>query len=543
VKAIHHDGKMLLQFNFNYETLAKIKAIKGAKFHNKISKKLATGKVAHKKNVWTVPLTADNLKAVEEYGFEIGKSISKPKPKKKIVVNPIKKVDGLNADLYDYQAETLGFIKSRQGRALLALDPGSGKTVTSLAWLQYYRKGSLPALVVCPSAVRVMWVREALKFIPNIKVQELQGRKNYEILSDVDIIVINYDIITYWRKTLRNFGFKAMICDEIHYVKNSDSKRSKAVKSLSQKIPQLLGLTGTPSDGKNDSIWFPVHCIDPYLFPSRNDYRKRYCGLKAVPYGSGWDFSGSTNNKELHQILIDSVMIRKTREDVMSSLPEMVETEIPMHISNRKEYDKALYEFEDWLEEQDKKVKIATVLTQLQPLQQLAVEGKMDEGVKFVEDLLKNGKVVIFTTNKITIELLLKKFGKIAVVVDGSINATQKQKNIDAFVNNPKKTIFIGNIKSSGTGVDSLQRVCSQVVFFQRSWSPDQMDQARSRINRNGQKDLVSIFYLIAENTIEERIGEVLEIKQKNIEATVNGKGSVRKIGADFFKNLGRKKE
>jgi len=234
-------------------------------------------------------------------------------------------------------------------------------------------------------------------------------------------------------------------------------------------------------------------------------------------------------------------MIRKTREDVMSSLPEMVETEIPMHITNRKEYDKALYEFEDWLEEQDKKVKIATVLTQLQPLQQLAVEGKMSEGVKFVEDLLKNGKVVIFTTNKITIELLLEKFKKIAVVVDGSINATQKQKNVDEFVNNPKKTIFIGNIKSSGTGVDSLQRVCSQVVFFQRSWSPDQMDQARSRINRNGQKNLVNVFYLIAENTIEERIGEVLEIKQKNIEATVNGRGSVRKIGSDFFKNLGRR--
>ena len=540
MKIIKYNNQMLLEFAFNYSTLAKVKTLKGAVFKSKVSKKLSKGKIKHKKNVWLADITHENLKNAESWGFEIGKSITKPKPKKKIPVVPIEKVDGFKANLYDYQAETLGFIKSRQGRALLALDPGSGKTIASLAWLQHCRDNNLPALVVCPSAVRIMWVREALKFIPNIKVQELQGRKNYEISKDMDIIVINYDIITYWRKTLRAFGFKTMICDEIHYAKNSESKRSKAVKSLSQKIPQLLGLTGTPSDGKNDSIWFPVHCIDPYLFPSRHDYRKRYCGLKAVPFGNGWDYSGSTNNEELHKILVDSVMIRKTREDVMSSLPEMTITEIPIHISNRDEYDKALYEFEDWLEENGKKVKVATVLTQLQPLQQLAVEGKMQDGIRFIEDLLLNGKVVVFTTHKATVEMLVGKFGKKAVVVDGSSTATQKQKNIDSFINNPKIEVFIGNIKSSGTGVDGLQEVCSQMVFFERSWSSEQMDQARSRLNRNGQKNVVNVYYLIGDNTIDERIGEVLEIKQNNFEATINGKGSVRKIGVDFFQNMSK---
>ena len=142
-----------------------------------------------------------------------------------------------------------------------------------------------------------------------------------------------------------------------------------------------------------------------------------------------------------------------------------------------------------------------------------------------------------------TVELLSKKFGKQAVVVDGSSTATQKQKNIDKFVKDPKTTVFIGNIKSSGTGVDGLQGVCNQMVFFERSWACEQMDQARSRLNRNGQKNVVNVYYLIGENTIDERIGEVLEIKQKNFEATINGKGTVRKIGADFFQNMRRKEK
>jgi len=533
LKAISHEGKMLLEFSFNYSTLAKVKTLKGAVFKSKVSKKMSNGKVKHKKNVWLCPITAENLKLAESFGFEIGKSISKPKPKKKRVIKPIKEVGGLKANLYPYQQIGVGFVEANHGRALIADDMGLGKTLQAIAWLQL-NKPIRPALILCPSSVKFGWRKEIEKFTGCKNISVLSGRAPYEVTGEY--IIINYDIISYWRKYLLSLGIKAMVLDEVHYLGNPDSKRSKAVNGLSKKIDNVIGLSGTPIENKVDNLWHPVKLIDPTLFPSKWEFRKRYCGLRDVPYGCGKAWDGATNIGELNTILTESIMIRRLKTDVLKDLPSLTTTTIPIETDNRKEYVKARDNFVEWLEDKGKDVSKASILTQIEPLKQLAAMGKMKQSFDYIDNLIEStGKVVIMCTHKSVIGELEKRYKKKCVKVDGSVTGVKRQKAIDDFMSKKEVEVFLGNIIASGTGIDGLQKVCSNMVFFEYPWNPSQYVQARDRINRIGQKSKVAIWNLVSKDTIEEDILAILDSKQKIFDKLIDGKG---KKGKDPLKLL-----
>jgi SWI/SNF-related matrix-associated actin-dependent regulator 1 of chromatin subfamily A len=524
MKLIKHNDKILIEFDFNYKILEKVKSISGAKFYRKISKKLSTGKVKTKKNVWLAPITSENLKFLEELGFEIGKSIVKPKPKKKLPIVPIVKIKGLNANLYPYQQVGVGFIQQHHGRALLADDMGLGKTLQAIAWLQHNPHIN-PTLIICPSSVKVNWQREIEKFTGNSSISTLSGRTPYKV--DSDYIIINYDIVSYWRKHLLSMGIQAMVLDEIHYLGNADSKRSKAVKGLSKKIDCVIGLSGTPIENKVDNLWHPVSLIDNTIFPSKWDFRKRYCGLRDVPYGCGKAWDGATNLGELNQILTENVMIRRLKTDVLKDLPSLTTSTMPIEIDNRKEYIKARDDFTAWLEEKGKDASKASILTQIEPLKQLAAVGKMKQSFDFIDNLIEStGKVVVMCTHKSIINELEKRYKKSCVKVDGSVTGAKRQKAIDDFMKMKDKKVFLGNIIASGVGVDGLQRVCSDMVFFEYPWNPSQYAQARDRINRIGQTSKVSVWNLVSKDTIEEDILTILASKQKIFDKLIDGKGS-----------------
>lgn len=535
MKIIKFNNQILLEFSFNYDTLAKVKTLKGAVFKSKVSKKLSTGKVKHKKNVWLADITHENLKNAESWGFEISKSISKPKPKKKRVIKPIKKVDGLKANLYPYQQIGVGFVQANHGRALIADDMGLGKTLQAIAWMHLVKPA--PALILCPSAVKYGWKREIEKFTGCKNISVLSGRKPYEVTGDY--IIINYDIISHWRKYLLTLGIEAMVLDEVHYLGNPDSKRSKAVNGLSKKIDKVIGLSGTPIENKVDNLWHPVKLIDPTLFPNKWDFRKRYCGLRDVPYGCGQAWDGATNIDELNTILTESIMIRRLKTDVLKDLPKLTTTTIPIEVDNMKEYVKARDNFVEWLEENEKDASKASVLTQIEPLKQLAAHGKMKQSLDYIDNLIEStGKVVVMCTHKSIINELEKRYKKKCVKVDGSVTGAKRQKAIDDFMNKKEVEVFLGNIIASGIGIDGLQKVCSNIVFFEYPWNPSQYAQARDRVNRIGQKSSVSVWNIVAKDTIEEDILAILDGKQKIFDKLIDGAG---KKGGDPLKLLLKK--
>jgi SWI/SNF-related matrix-associated actin-dependent regulator 1 of chromatin subfamily A len=127
--------------------------------------------------------------------------------------------------------------------------------------------------------------------------------------------------------------------DDCHYNKNGKSKRTTAAKLISKFSPQVIAVSGTPIENRPVEIYNPVWIVNRMLFGNYMNFVLRYCGAKKNQYG--WDVSGSSNVKELHEKLINSVMIRRKKADVLKDLPDKIFSFVPFKMDNQNEYDKA----------------------------------------------------------------------------------------------------------------------------------------------------------------------------------------------------------
>jgi len=199
-------------------------------------------------------------------------------------------------------------------------------------------------------------------------------------------------------------------------------------------------LTGTPIENRPQELFNALNIVDQTLFPDFWNFAKRYCG--AHYNGFGWDFSGATNTEELHEKLVNTIMIRRLKKDVLKDLPDKRYNHLSFQISNREEYNKAEEDFvsfvkgevkhnlENELKEklgdlsdmididekklkalQEKKVSKINVLTEMEKLKQLAVKGKMKSVIEWISDFLETGeKLIVFGTHKFVIDQLMTAF-------------------------------------------------------------------------------------------------------------------------------------
>jgi SWI/SNF-related matrix-associated actin-dependent regulator 1 of chromatin subfamily A len=483
--------------------------------------------------------------------------------------------------LYKYQVKGVVHIERCIGnRALIADDMGLGKTIQALAWTRVHKTLS-PILVVVPNSVKINWMREAEKWLrKGYLIQCLNGQKPHII--DGTFVIINYDILHYWLDELLLTGFEAMIVDEGHYTKNPQSKRSKAFVKLARNIKKVIVLTGTPIENKPIDIFTVLNALRPDIFPSRFKFAQYYCGAKRTRFG--WDMSGSTHAKELHELLTSTVMIRRKKSEVLKQLPPKQIHTIPFELSNVAEYRKAENEFIEYLsarfdetikniEEQLKKeieafqasteIKIeahlskeeidrlkqrkinsalaAPTLVKIEILKQVAIKGKMKEIKQWIHDILDSGeKLIVFAIHRTIIDELMKEFESVAVKIDGSVKGTKRQQAVDAFQTNPKVRLFIGNIKAAGIGLTLT--AASNVAFIQFPWNPGELTQAEDRAHRITQTKKVFIWRLVGAGTIEEEILKLLEKKQKIIDSIIDGKAVNEQTMISEIINIYRKK-
>ena len=218
---------------------------------------------------------------------------------------------------------------------------------------------------------------------------------------------------------------------------------------------------------------------------------------------------------------ISKFMIRRLKEDVLKDLPPKIRSVIPLQITEneRKIYIETDKELEDAIVNKE-----TNILSKMAKLKQVAFQVKKNSAIQFIKDYIDNvGKLVVFIWHIESYNILMKEFEKIAVGINGSVSIQDRNKAVEEFQNNPKIKLFVGQIKSAGTGLTLTASSCT--VFLEFGMTAPQHLQAEDRVHRIGQEaDSVLAQYLILEDSIEQDCMNTLNKRAKHLEAVLDGK-------------------
>ena len=508
---------------------------------------------------WTCPLNVGAIEKLRKWGWDLHPALIAHLQKNRESVNDLSEstleIPGLGMDLFTYQKKGVEFIEAHRGRALIADEMGLGKTAQALAWCQLHPR-KRPVVIVVPASLKLNWEREANMWMDKPKVTILSGRKPEEITGAPGILIINYDILandfeeyekvtkgkdggpdlieiktrevpyTGWVDFLRDLLPKVVIGDEIHYVKSSKAKRTKAFRKLVKGVRHLILLSGTPIVNRPIEIYNAIQMLSPTMFPNWWYFIHRYCDAKST--GFGMDTSRASNTEELHDKLVKTIMIRRLKSEVLKDLPPKLYSFLPIELNNRGEYREAEKNFIEFVKRRKgaaaaERASNAEAVAQIEALKQLAVQGKMAGVLEWIRDVLENGeKLIVFAVHKFVIDRLMKEFKGLAVKVDGSVTGKNRQLAVDKFQNEPQTRLFIGQMQAAGVGITLT--AAYQLAFIEYPWTPGELAQASDRPHRIGQDNPVNIYYLLAEDTIEEEIAEMLDEKKTVLNAVLDGK-------------------
>ena len=437
-------------------------------------------------------------------------------------------VKGIKGTPYEYQKLTVEFAINSNGRALLALDLGTGKTFCSLAYVAHTKKAK--TLVVCPSSMKFTWKNETEKWT-KLKgfVVESKGKLSLEEYQANDVLIINYEILKKNFELLSSVMIDCLIIDESQYCKNSTALRTKLVKALSRKIPSALLLSGTPILNRPVELFSQLNIIDPTTWNNYYSYVKRYCAAWQSPWGL--DVGGASNIEELRQ-RINKYVIRIKKEDVLKDLPEKNFVNIPIRIDkeSQKNYNLVENSFIEYLKEvKDKtdkeinKTLQAEKLAKLNELRQISTIGKQSVATEIIENIVESGqKVVVFCSYNAPLLELQKKLKEKAVMIIGSTSAQDRMVAIDAFQKDDKIKVFLGGMLSANTGITLT--AAQNVLFLNYDWTLANMSQCTARIDRIGQEAKnINIYQIIAMDTIDQKIEELLKGKKEIIGELIDG--------------------
>jgi SWI/SNF-related matrix-associated actin-dependent regulator of chromatin subfamily A-like protein 1 len=407
---------------------------------------------------------------------------------------------------------------------ILADDMGLGKTTaTVIAMLEINPK---KVLILCPASLKINWLREIQNY--SDKSVFICDGKNFSY--EHEIIIMNYDILKNFHTTdkklkkespILNSNFDLVIMDEAHYISNPQAQRTKLVNDFVKTIDKIWLLSGTPMTSRPINYYNLLHLIDSPVAQNWMAYVIRYC--KGYQFRVGkrkiWKTDGAGNLEELRD-RTSGQFLRRLKTDVLD-LPDKIITPIFLRL-NSKSYEDLMGEYYDWFEKEDKTKSTLTVqFSKLMSVRQVIAEEKLENTIELAENILAQGKkIIIFTCFTNTLNKLVEKFGKECVYLDGSSTTNQRQKAVDDFQNNDKIRVFVGNLKAAGVGLTLT--AAEAVIMNDLSFVPADHEQAEDRAFRYGQKNNVSVFYPIFENTIENIIYNILS-KKKQIIGVVMG--------------------
>lgn len=412
-----------------------------------------------------------------------------------------------------FQVAGIRFVERSNGRCILGDDMGLGKTYQAIAWLRMHPEAR-PAVIVCPATLKWQW-KDELRMHAGLSSAVLSGRGG--VVPDKKIIIINYDILSFWQEELSKMKIQVLVLDECHYIKTRQAARTKTCKDLSKNIPHVIALSGTPITGCPVEFFPVLQIINKKHFSSFWRYAFRYCDPKPGWRGKGWDFRGSSNLPEL-KTKIKPFIIRRLKKNVLKDLPQKRRSLIQVEIYNRIEYEQALNDFLGWVKKRQGEMKArkamrAEALVKLNQLRGLIANGKIPSAITWINDWMESTKkkLVVFGVHTKVLKALKRKFPSAAMIIGETKN---RKGEIKKFQTSKKCRLFIGNIKAAGIG--TTLTAASDVLFVEFGWTPGANIQAEDRVLRIGQKSKTMMaYYLIGHDTIEPKLWRLVQSKKR----------------------------
>lgn len=434
---------------------------------------------------------------------------------------------------YDYQRKGVQYMVDHK-RCFNGDDMGLGKTFQSIAAVSIAR--AYPCLVVAPATMKVTWQREFQRFIGKQAIILSNENKDtwhrHMETGTCNIFITNYESVKKYfvsrvrgRTTVKNIVldkrvamFKSVIIDESHRCCNNTALWSIYLEAICANKEYIWLLTGTPRITSNVDLIQQLQImrrLDDFGGAAR--FKERYC--------QGPD--KSSNLYELHYRLWETCYFRRDKAIALKDLPEKTRQYLTVDIDNRKEYEFAendliryLVEYESASDDTLKSAARATAMVQINHLRQISARGKMKEAKQFIHDVIDGGdKLIVFAFHKSVMSEIMSTFPG-SVSVTGSDSQEKKQAAIDKFQNDPDCKLIALNYKSGGVGITLT--AASRILFIEFPWTASDCEQAECRAHRNGQKNAVNCYYLLARNTIDDRILEIIQ-KEREDSSVVTG--------------------
>ncbi len=460
----------------------------------------------------------------------------------------------LGRELMHHQTQVVAAAAEGHRTFLLADEPGLGKTAQAL--LAARAADAYPLLVAVPNVVKTNWAREVELWTPSKKATVLHGDGN-DVDGFADVFVVNYEILDRHLGWLGQHGFRGMIVDEAHYIKNKTSQRSQNVLTLAQRIhsrvprPLLMALTGTPLINDIEdfrAIWQFLGWIDD---------TKPLGELMDDLEDTGLDPTDPGFFAAARRCVVDQGIVRRRKIDVASDIPARRVADLPVELegeagrSIRKaeaelarrlvtRYDAALAtrtsgivvegidhdlvrRVATWEREDTSTKSGENVFGMLRRIGQ----AKAGLAADYTAQLARNvGKVVFFAKHIDVMDLAEQTFADRGIrysSIRGEQSSTLRQKNIDAFTNDPDVAVAVCSLTAAGVGLN-LQ-VASNLVLAELSWTDAEQTQAIDRVHRIGQTEPVTAWRVIATQTIDTRIAELIDRKAGLAARALDGAG------------------
>ncbi|KAM1086379.1 hypothetical protein ACFX2B_011892 [Malus domestica] len=460
----------------------------------------------------------------------------------------------IESKLLAFQREGVRFILQHGGRALLADEMGLGKTLQAIAVASCVRD-CWPVLIITPSSLRLQWASMIQQWL-NIPSSDIlvvlsqcggSNKSGFTIVSsnakgtihlDGLFNIISYDVVPKIQNLLMASEFKVVIADESHFLKNAQAKRTSASLPVIKRAQYAILLSGTPALSRPIELFKQLEALYPDVYKSVHEYGHRYC--KGGTFGL---YQGACNHEELHNLMKATVMIRRLKNDVLSELPVKRRQQVFLDLAEKDM--KQINAFFRELEVVKGKIKACQSKEEVDSLKFTeknlinkiytdSAEAKIPTVLDYLGTVMEAGcKFLVFAHHQSMIDsiyqfLLKKKVG--CIRIDGSIPTVARQAYVTEFQEKDSIKAAVLSIKAGGVGLTLT--AASTVIFAELSWTPGDLIQAEDRAHRIGQVSSVNIYYLLANDTVDDIIWDVVQSKLENLGQMLDGHENTMEVAA-----------